>query len=60
MSKDIPDTQTPNKPTAQSDKAKVNKLQQPNKPSDTLEAEIASEVAHGQLTDKELNSGNDI
>jgi hypothetical protein len=29
-------------------------------PNADLEAEIATEVEHGQLTDDELNSGNDI
>ena len=58
MSKEIPHTQTPKAPGAASEKAKVKP--QPNTSSDTLEAEIASEVAHGQLTDEELNSQNDI
>jgi hypothetical protein len=29
-------------------------------PNADLEAEIATEVEHGQLSDDELNSGNDI
>jgi hypothetical protein len=37
----------------------ANKEKSAPKP-DSLEAEIGAEIEHGQLTDDELNSGNDI
>lgn len=32
----------------------------PQNPDDALQKEIAAEIEHGQLTEDELNSGNDI
>lgn len=49
-------TSSPATPTAP---AKVKDKPKPA-PNADLEAEIATEVEHGQLTDDELNSGNDI
>ena len=57
MADHVDQTQTtPANPTSP---AKVKDKHQPL-PNADLEAEIATEVEHGQLTDDELNSGNDI
>ncbi|HWU66864.1 MAG TPA: hypothetical protein VNZ84_07625 [Methylophilus sp.] len=57
MADHVDQTQTtPANPTSP---AKVKDKRQPS-PNADLEAEIATEVEHGQLTDDELNSGNDI
>lgn len=47
-------TTNPNTPAKQKDNAGQRS------PNADLEAEIATEVEHGQLSDDELNSGNDI